>query len=150
MDMAAAPMAIINTVKLSQGFSLVVYRQVVRYQLGLRVLLQKEMPEMFEVNTQSVGRALPQVIDQISCIPVQLLQPKSPVGGKFETAGRNTGGRTSDSRKVQQRRGEAGPGKVAYFLSLVGIYDDLCATMFVPGYNSSPSWHGSRLNAGIF
>jgi hypothetical protein len=75
MDMAAAPMAIINTVKLSQGFSLVVYRQVVRYQLGLRVLLQEKMPELFEVNTQSVGRTLPQVIDQISCIPVQLLQP---------------------------------------------------------------------------
>ena len=75
MDMAVASMAIIDTVKLTQGFALVVYRQVVRYQLGLRVLLQKEMPEMFEVNTQSVGRACRQVMDQISCIPVQLLQP---------------------------------------------------------------------------
>jgi hypothetical protein len=75
MDMAVASMAIIDTVKLTQGFALVVYRQVVRYQLGLRVLLQKEMPEMFEVNTQSVGRACCQVMDQISWIPVQLLQP---------------------------------------------------------------------------
>ena len=100
MDMAVASMAVINAVELAQCFALVVYGQVVRDQFSLGILLQEKVPELLKIHTQSMRGALRQVLQQGSGIPVQLLQPQSSRGSKFQVAGGYTRGRSHDLPNV--------------------------------------------------
>ena len=55
--MTAALAAVVDTVELAQCPAAIVYREVVRNQLNLRVLLQEKMPQLLEVDAQPMRGA---------------------------------------------------------------------------------------------
>jgi hypothetical protein len=109
MKVALSLVAEINTVKFPQGFALMLYREVVGYQVNVRVLLQEKMPEVLEINPQSMAALCSQMLQQSRCVPIQTLQPGKAVRREPQAAIGDILSIISQLLSMQQGRGEARP-----------------------------------------
>ena len=109
MKVTLSLVAEVNTVKFPQGFAPMPYREVVGYQVNVRVLLQEKMPEVLEINPQAMTALCSQMLQQCSGVPVQSLQPGKAVRRESQAAVGDILPIVNQQLSMQQGRGEARP-----------------------------------------
>lgn len=78
--MSLSQVTVVETVEFAQCPAFLVNGEIVRHQLDIRVLLQKKVPQLLEVNAQSVCGTTFQVRQQGGGVAIQLCKPVLPRG----------------------------------------------------------------------
>jgi len=78
------------------------------------------------------------------------MQPLLPVKGEFGLAQAGVGAGRIAMRDIDEIWRKTGPGEIPDFLVLIGINDNLYATLRIQRYNSSLFQYESNRHARIF
>lgn len=114
VEVALSFAAVVEAVEFAQGAGAVAHWQVVRHQLDALILLQEEMPERLEIQSQPGPLQFFQVVQQRSGLPVQGFQPTLPWAVQDQSAVGHVQVCRGDVRAQDKGRGEARPGQIAH------------------------------------